>query len=161
MAYPVLEISVTEIMTVGYEGLTPRKFLGILKRGGVSRIIDVRELATSRRAGFAKTALTASLTNAGIAYTHLRELGCPRNIRHEYRKDRNWKRYAKRFCSYLKTQDEALQALAELAKVERCCLLCFEGDFNFCHRSFIAERLGLLVEKLRIKHLTDPIQGRP
>jgi len=148
-----------EIMTIGYEGLTPRKFLGILDRSGVSRIIDVRELATSRRAGFAKTSLTASLTKAGIAYTHLPELGCPRKIRHEYREDRNWPRYTKRFCSYLATRDDALQALAELAKVERCCLLCFEEDFNSCHRSFVAERLGLFIERLRIKHLTGPIQG--
>jgi uncharacterized protein (DUF488 family) len=59
----------TEIMTIGYGGLTPREFLAILEREKVRRIIDVRELATSWRPGFAKTALTASLTKAGLAYT--------------------------------------------------------------------------------------------
>src|ERR1051325_8917998 len=115
-----------EIMTIGYEGLTPRKFLDLMRRCGVERIIDVRELATSRRPGFPKTALSNSLNCAGIAYTHLPELGCPRAIRHDYREDRNWARYTKRFCAYLATCDDTLQALAELTSVERCCLLCFE-----------------------------------
>jgi uncharacterized protein (DUF488 family) len=149
-----------EIMTIGYEGLTPRKFLDLARRCGVERIIDVRELATSRRAGFAKTALSNSLENAGIAYTHLPELGCPRTIRHEYRGDQNWSRYTKRFCAYLSTCDETLEALAHLAMAERCCLLCFEEDFNFCHRSFVAERLGEFTGALKINHLTGPIRGR-
>src|SRR5687768_6897410 len=107
-----------EIMTIGYEGLTPRKFLDLVRRYGVERVIDVRELAMSRRPGFAKTALSNSLEKAGIAYTHLRVLGCPRFIRHEYRRDRDWARYTKRFCAYLSTCDETLEALAQLAKVE-------------------------------------------
>jgi uncharacterized protein (DUF488 family) len=149
-----------EIMTVGYEGMTPRNFLDLVRRCGVERIVDVRELATSRRAGFAKTALSNSLEKAGIAYTHLPQLGCPRVIRHEYREDENWSRYTKRFCAYLSTCDETLEALAQLAMVERCCLLCFEEDFNFCHRSFVAERLGEFTGALKISHLTGPIQGR-
>jgi uncharacterized protein (DUF488 family) len=149
-----------EIMTIGYEGLTPRNFIDLVRRCGVDRIIDVRELATSRRAGFAKTALSNSLVNAGIAYTHLPQLGCPRAIRHDYREDQNWPRYTKRFCSYLATCDETLQALAQLAMTERCCLLCFEEDFNFCHRSFVAERLGEFTGALKINHLTGPIEGR-
>jgi hypothetical protein len=37
--------------------------------------------------------------------------------------------------------------------------LAFEGDFNFCHRSFVAERLGLFTPPLWIKHLMGPFQG--
>src|SRR6266699_214738 len=122
-----------EIMTVGYEGLTLGKFLDLLRRCDVDRIIDVRELATSRRSGFSKNALSDSLERAGIGYTHVPQLGCPRQIRHDYRADQDWARYTKRFCSYLSTCDETLLALSELVKTERCCLLCFEEDFNFCH----------------------------
>jgi uncharacterized protein (DUF488 family) len=149
-----------EIMTIGYEGLKPGKFIDLLCRCGVDRIIDVRELATSRRPGFSKTALSNSLERAGIGYTHVPELGCPRRIRHEYRADQDWARYTKRFSSYLSTCDDTLLALSELAKTERCCLLCFEEDFNFCHRRFVAERLADFIEALRISHLTGPIQGR-
>ena len=149
-----------EIMTIGYEGLTPKQFLDLVRRCAVERIVDVRELPISRRPGFAKTSLSNSLANAGIAYTHIPALGCPRAIRHDYREDQNWSRYTKRFCSYLATCDDSLQALAKLARVERCCLLCFEEDFNFCHRTFVAERLGKFTSTLKINHLTGPIQGR-
>jgi uncharacterized protein (DUF488 family) len=149
-----------EIMTIGYEGLTQRKFLDLVRACGVDRIIDVRELATSRRVGFSKNALSNFLEKAGISYTHLPELGCPRSIRHDYREDQNWRRYTKRFCAYLATCDDTLHAVAYLATTERCCLLCFEEDFNFCHRTFVAERLGEFTDALRINHLTGPIQGR-
>jgi uncharacterized protein (DUF488 family) len=149
-----------EIMTIGYEGLTQRKFLDLVRPCGVDRIIDVRELATSRRVGFSKNALSNFLEKAAISYTHLPELGCPRSIRHDYREDRNWSRYTKRFCAYLATCDDTLQAVAYLATTERCCLLCFEEDFNFCHRTFVAERLVEFTGALRINHLTGPIQGR-
>jgi len=44
---------------------------------------------------------------------------------------------------------------------ERCCLLCYEEDFNFCHRSFVAEKVaGLLDEDVKINHLTGPMSGR-
>lgn len=147
-------------MTAGYEGLTPKAFLNLLQRCDVERVVDVRELATSRRIGFSKTALIAALTKNSISYTHLAGLGCPRAIRHDYREDFNWQRYTKRFCTYLKTRDEDLQQLAALVRSERCCLLCFEEDFNFCHRTFVADRLGLFVDRLRISHLTGPILGR-
>jgi uncharacterized protein (DUF488 family) len=147
-------------MTIGYEGLTPKAFLDLLQRCAVDRIVDVRELAISRRAGFSKNALSNLLGKVGIEYTHLPQLGCPRSIRHDYREDQNWQRYTKRFCAYLATRDDIVQALGELAKTERCCLLCFEEDFNFCHRSFVAERFGEFVGRLKISHLTGPIQGR-
>ena len=150
----------TELMTVGYEGVAPKAFLSLLGRCNVDRIVDVRELAVSRRAGFSKTALMASLEKSGIGYTHLPSLGCPREVRHSYREDQNWKRYTKRFCAYLETRDDDLMLLAEFVRGERCCLLCYEEDFNFCHRSFVAEKLGLFINPLRIKHLTGPIEGR-
>lgn len=161
MACRLLELTpMTELMTIGYEGLTPKGFLALLERFSVDRILDVRELASSRRAGFSKTALAGSLARSGISYTHLSSLGCPREIRHSYREDQNWKRYTKRFCAYLETRGEDLALLAEFTQSERCCLLCYEKDFNFCHRSFVAERLNRFISPLRIQHLTGPIQGQ-
>jgi uncharacterized protein (DUF488 family) len=149
-----------ELMTVGYEGMVTKEFLDLLDRCKVQRIIDVRELPISRRRGFAKAALSESLQKRGIEYTHMPALGCPRNIRHEYRDDEDWQRYTLRFHAYLKTKDEEMRTLRDIARRERCCLLCFERDFNFCHRLFVAERLIEFVDHYRIHHLTGPIQGR-
>ena len=152
--------SMIELMTVGYEGLKPEKFLQLLKRYRVERIVDVRELAISRRPGFAKVALTAMLDGANIEYSHLPTLGCPREIRHAYREDGDWARYTKRFLAYLKTRDNDMVEVRRLVEQERCCLLCYEADFNFCHRLFVAERLASFAGGLTINHLTGPIQGR-
>src|SRR5205085_241938 len=150
----------TEVMTAGYERLTPKDFIAMLKRCDVQRVVDVRELATSRRTGFSKTALQESLLAAKIGYTHLPALGCPREIRHAFRADQNWDRYTKRFRTYLASRRGDVETLADLVLLERCCLLCYEEDFNFCHRTFVAEKLGMFMDAVRIKHLTGPIQGR-
>lgn len=150
----------TDLMTVGYEGMKPEKFLELLKRFRVQRIIDVRELPISRRPGFSKAALSKMLEDANIRYTHIAALGCPRDIRHAYREDGNWTLYTERFSAYLKTRDTEIAELQHVVDQERCCLLCFETNFNFCHRMLIAERLASFTDGLRINHLTGPIQGR-
>ena len=150
-----------DLMSIGYEGLSPAEFFDILKRSKVSRVVDVRELPISRRPGFAKTALATGLAAHGMNYTHIPILGCPRQIRHEYRDDGDWAEYSRRFKSYLESRLPVLEDLSKLVVEEQCCLLCFEEDYNFCHRSYVAERLATVMEgSLRILHLTGPIQGR-
>jgi uncharacterized protein (DUF488 family) len=152
---------VIELMTIGYEGLSPVEFFGILRRCKVSTVVDVRELPISRRKGFAKSALAAGLAENGIKYTHVPALGCPRDVRHAYREDGDWQQYTRRFKAYLETRLSALEELSELLGKERCCLLCFEEDYNFCHRRFIAERVAAFVNSaLRVFHLTGPVEGR-
>jgi len=152
---------VNELMTVGYEGLTPAEFFDLLQRCKVSMIVDVRELPISRRAGFAKAALAAGLERHGIKYIHMAALGCPRNVRHAYRDGGDWAQYTRRFKAYLETQSPALEELSGLIAREKCCLLCFEEDYNFCHRSFVAERVASFMDAaLRVFHLTGPVEGR-
>jgi uncharacterized protein (DUF488 family) len=150
-----------ELMTIGYEGLSRAEFFGMLERCRVTMLVDIRELPISRKPGFGKAALETALVKLGLKYGHVVELGCPRDIRHEYRANNDWARYAKRFKAYLEGQTEALGKLAGWMKDERCCLLCYEEDFNFCHRSFVAEKVaGLFDEDVKINHLTGPMSGR-
>lgn len=58
-------------------------------------------------------------------------------MRDRYREDGNWKRYTDG-SKHLKTQKAAIDELAELAASSNCALLCYEADFNFCHRSMVA-----------------------
>ena len=105
--------NMTELMTIGYEGLTTRDFIDLLSRCRVSMIVDIRELPISRKPGFAKASLAAILEKNGIKYQHVSELGCPREIRHEYRDDGNWERHSRRFKAYLETQEAAIERLIE------------------------------------------------
>jgi uncharacterized protein (DUF488 family) len=48
-----------------------------LKRTKIELLVDTRAVAASRRPGFSKRQLAASLDEAGIGYIHLQKLGTP------------------------------------------------------------------------------------
>jgi uncharacterized protein (DUF488 family) len=151
----------TELFTIGYEALRPALLVDLLKRSRVEILLDVRAVPVSRKPGFAKNALAELLTVNGIGYRHVPEFGCPREVRHAYRDSGDWPRYTREFMRFLKTRESELSDFADLIAASRCCLLCLEEDFNFCHRKYVAEALADRVPGgVRISHLTGPIQGR-
>lgn len=127
------------LFTFGYEGLSINDFIARLKEAGVQAVFDVRELPLSRKKGFSKSAFGAALHDAGILYTHLPIFGCPRPIRDAYKKDGDWGRYKKAFGTYLSDKSEAVSVLARFTNKANACLVCFEADFNRCHRSLVAQ----------------------
>lgn len=148
------------LATIGYEGLSTDAFFGELVGNRVQTIVDVRELPLSHKRGFSKSSLAARAAELRMGYVHAQALGCPKQIRHEYRADRDWGRYTRRYLAYLGQQDAALGVLAERVKVERCCLLCFEGDHRFCHRHYVADALARLMgDGLSIIHLAPAVTG--
>jgi uncharacterized protein (DUF488 family) len=143
-----------KIFTIGYEQSRPDVVLSALKAARVQILVDTRAVAASRKPGFSKRALAASLDEAGIAYLHLQKLGTPADGRAAARAgrlDTLWRIYDK----HLKTHD-AVEAMDELLAIvsagKRVCLLCFERDPGHCHRSRIAgivhERTGAKVDNL-------------
>src|SRR5438270_13202478 len=66
------------IFTIGYEGAALQDFVATLQHSCIQRLLDVRQLAQSRRRGFSKNALAAALAEVGISYTHLPQLGDPK-----------------------------------------------------------------------------------
>ena len=149
------------IFTIGYESLKPARFIDLLKQSRVEVLVDVRELPVSRKPGFAKNALSTLLENNGIEYRHAPEFGCPRDVRHAYRDSGDWARYTREFMRFLATREAALRAFAEFVAERRCCLLCLEEDFNFCHRKYVVEAIAdRVLGGARVTHLTGPIRGR-
>lgn len=133
----------TSIFTIGYEGATVADFLRRLQLEGVNVLVDVRELPLSRRRGFSKSQLSDLLERHGIRYVHKRELGAPRDIRHELRHTGDYKTYFERFSAYLRTQRSALDRLVSEC-VGAVALMCFERDPKECHRSVVARELAKL-----------------
>jgi len=130
-----------KIFTIGYEQVSSRAVLDELEQAGVRLLVDVRAIASSRRAGFSKTQLAASLDDRGIGYVHLRGLGTPKEGREAVRKG-DVATMKKIYAAHLKTS-QAKQEMDELADLVKTsgpvCLLCFERDHTNCHRHFIAE----------------------
>lgn len=130
-----------KIFTIGYEQVSSRAVLDELEQAGVKLLVDVRAIASSRRAGFSKNQLAASLDDRGIGYIHLRGLGTPKEGREAVRKG-DVATMKKIYAAHLKTLQakKEMDELADLVKTGRpVCLLCFERDHTNCHRHFIAE----------------------
>ena len=70
------------LFTIGYEQATPDALIGELKRAKVKLLVDVRAVAASRKPGFSKRQLAATLDENGIGYLHLQKLGTPRRGPH-------------------------------------------------------------------------------
>lgn len=138
-----------EVLTVGYENATPAGLITALQDSGVRVLVDVRALANSRKPGFAKTALSAALEQAGIGYLHLRALGTPAEGRAAVRsgKPAEMRRIFARHLAGTEAQ-AALANLSDLARQQRVCLLCLEANPQHCHRTLVAEAVGLPVVHL-------------
>lgn len=143
-----------QIFTIGYEQATQAQVIGALKAAGVKLVIDVRAVAASRRAGFSKSILAASLKDEGLDYIHLKPLGTPKAGREAARAGRTEEMHDI-FEAHL-AEPEAVVALADaadLAQKRPCALLCYEADPAQCHRRILTDRLagqGFEIQDLRI-----------
>jgi uncharacterized protein (DUF488 family) len=142
------------LFTIGYERAKPAAVLDELKQAKVDLVVDTRAVAASRRPGFSKRQLAASLEEAGIDYLHLQKLGTPAEGREAARAgdvDRLWRIYD----THIK-RAEPQRELGELVSLvksgKRIALLCYCRDPKACHRSRIVanvrKRLRLKVEDL-------------
>ncbi|BCA57812.1 DUF488 domain-containing protein [Sphingomonas sp. HMP6] len=132
-----------KIFTIGYEAATMADFLAALTRAGVQRVIDVRALPLSRRPGFSKTSLAASLAAAGIGYVHLKALGTPKRGRDAAKKG-DVETLEAVYADQLElpeAQAQAAQMLALAAELPSA-LLCYERDPRHCHRTLLLAAEG-------------------
>lgn len=135
-------MSVTKLWTIGYEKVGVPDFIAALKEAKIKTLIDVREVANSRRAGFSKKALAASLDAAGIAYIHMKPLGTPKAGREAARKGDTKTMTAIFEAKLVEPESQlALAETAELAKKSRTCIMCLEHDWRDCHRTIVARHL--------------------
>ena len=122
------------------KGSSQEALFHALLRHDVQTLLDIREVPLSRKPGLSKTALGRAATGYGMQYAHIRALGTPRDVRHRRKIDHDAAAFREGFLEHLAGQDEAMQALVERVRGERCCLLCYEADARECHRWFVAER---------------------
>jgi len=143
----------TILATIGYEAADLTDFVATLREAGISRLIDVRELALSRRKGFAKRALSQALADAGIDYVHLRGLGDPKEGREAARAG-EVTRFRKIFISHMRseTAQADLRTAVSFVRAGGVCLMCYERDHASCHRSIVAQAISVTIPAV-IRHL--------
>lgn len=131
------------LATIGYEAASVPRFLDTLVAARVDLLVDIRAVASSRRPGFAKTALAANLATVGIEYLHLRDLGTPAEGRKAARAG-DHATLREVFLAHLATTaaQDALDTLLDRIRAgRRVCLLCLEALPEHCHRSLVVEAL--------------------
>jgi uncharacterized protein (DUF488 family) len=146
------------LFTIGYEQAKPEAVLTELKRAKVDLLVDTRAVAASRRPGFSKRQLAASLDEAGIAYLHLQKLGTPSEGREAARAgdlDTLWRIYDKHIK---KSEPQAgLDELVDLIKSgKRIALLCYCRDPKACHRSRIVTNVRKRA-RVKVEDLIPPL----
>jgi uncharacterized protein (DUF488 family) len=129
-----------QIFTIGYEGATQAEFIARLSDTGVILLADVRGVPLSRRPGFSKNVLAASLREAGIDYVGFKALGTPPDGREAARKGRHAD-LARIYGAQLDLPEAQLAALqlVDMARERPTALLCFEREPACCHRTLLVE----------------------
>lgn len=135
----------TEVVSIGYEGRTLDDLLYRLKEAGVTRVLDVRAVAVSRKPGFSKKVLAVRLAEHGIGYTHLPQAGNP------YRQMRSSiERCLARYCAYLEENPDIIDCLINSLSQSPVALLCYERRHDHCHRSVLIDHLRSRLETVRV-----------
>ena len=133
----------TKLWTIGYENVGAPAFVAALEAAKIKTLIDIRDVANSRRAGFSKKALQGACAEAGIGYVHLKALGTPKAGREAAR--RGDPKTMQRIFEAKLAEPESQLALAEaadLGRKGRICLMCLEHDWRQCHRAIVAEHMA-------------------
>ena len=139
------------IFTIGYEGATVGEFITALHSARVERLNDVRALPLSRRPGFSKSSLRASLEESAIEYIHLKALGTPSEGRTAARAGRHAD-MARIYSGQLELPEAIAQSalMLELAREKPTALLCMEREPAVCHRTLLIDAVAAEAEVIHL-----------
>ena len=148
------------LFTIGHSTRTLTEFTALLRKSGVTLLVDVRSIPRSRTTPqFNYDTLPGALAADGIGYRHLRALGGRRHHRKGAPVSLNgyWRVAAFRnYADYATTEEfrVGLNVLRELARAEQCAIMCAEAVWWRCHRRIITDYL--LVGGMSVEHIMSP-----
>jgi hypothetical protein len=127
------------IYSVGYEGLRVPGLVDALVAAGVSLLVDVRLNPVSRKPGWSKNPLRASLEAASIDYRHEATLGNPPDNRDGFRQGDGQAARRRLGAILVDRSGDALQRLVDDARERRIAVLCVERSARHCHRQLVTD----------------------
>jgi len=130
----------SRLLTIGYQGRSLDALVRRLRSRDVRLLVDVREIARSRRPEFNQSRLSAALKRAGIGYQHVPELGSPSTMRRALYESGDFEHFAGLYLAYVRRW--RLDDVASLTRLVRregtVCILCYENEATACHRHIVA-----------------------
>jgi hypothetical protein len=134
------------VFTLGHSTLPIEQLIALLRTYGIERLADVRTIPRSRHnPQFNADTLAETLKAGELDYVHITALG---GLRHARKDSVNtgWRNASFRgYADYMQTQEfrDALQALVPISREKRLALMCAEAVPRRCHRSLVADALGV------------------
>ena len=135
------------LYTIGHSTRTADEFTALLQESAIRMVVDVRAFPRSRtNPQFNSEALAASLAAVGIGYEHIAELGGRRRrppgapaSPNSFWRNESFRNYA----DYTATDafHAGLNRLGNLARSQRCAIMCSETLWWRCHRRIISDYL--------------------
>jgi len=144
------------IFTIGYEGLTIESYINRLVQSNITILADVRRNPISRKHGFSKRILSQEITDIGIIYLHIPELGIASSYRKNLTKQQDYDKlfgwYKTEWLPYQKESVDKLISFVDGGALH--AITCYEENYRRCHRSHLATWLKEYLPKdYRIEHL--------
>jgi uncharacterized protein (DUF488 family) len=134
------------IWTIGHSTHPIEEFIEMLQSFDIKTLADIRSYPGSRRyPQYNKETLRTTLTEIGIDYIHLKELGgrrkpLPDSI------NNGWRLAAFRgYADYMETDSfkNGIKELENIAGKSRTAYMCSEAKWWSCHRSLVSDYLKL------------------
>ena len=150
------------VFTIGHSTRTLEELVSLLRHSAIALLVDVRSIPRSRAMPqFNIETLPIALATAGIRYQHLRALGGRRHHPKGAPPSQNtyWRVPAFRnYADYAETDEfrAGLITLRELAREDRCAIMCAEAVWWRCHRRIITDYL--LAAGTPVEHILGPGQ---
>lgn len=147
-----------KLYTIGFTKKNAEAFFGLLKKAGITILLDTRLNNVSQLAGYTKKDdLEFFVENIlGAKYIHSPKLAPTKQILDDYKNKKiSWEQYEVEYNSLLDKRDikSYFPKLVDIKK-ETICLLCSEHKADKCHRRLLAEYLEQnLNENVEVIHL--------
>jgi len=150
------------VLTIGHSTRALDTFIEMLRAHGVKHVADVRTIPRSRHnPQFNRDTLPEALRFAGIAYTHMEQLGGLRHARPDS-PNTGWRNSSFRgFADYMQTPEfeAGLEKLIQRAARQQTAIMCAETVPWRCHRSLIAD--ALKVRGVQVEHIMSTSRTQP
>ena len=146
-----------QIWTIGHSTRAIGELIALLQENRIELVADVRRFPGSRRhPQFGQTEIAKTLSQHGIEYVHVPELGGRRATRPDS-PNIVWRNVAFRgYADYMGTAGFAggIQKLIESASAKRVAIMCAEALWWRCHRRLIADYLK--TAGWTVRHILGP-----
>jgi uncharacterized protein (DUF488 family) len=146
--------------TIGHSTRSIDDFVNLLRSAGVTLVADVRTVPRSRtNPQYNRDVLPRALAVYDIGYEHIASLGGLRPRSRDVPPDVNgfWENASfHNFADYAMGDSfrGGLLRLQELARAQRCAIMCAESLWWRCHRRIVADYL--LAEGDAVSHILGP-----